>query len=79
MQYSTPERLGFPPTTESIVRADFEGGAWSSDFGALLLRSIDRRPERRVAPRSSAMAAGLPDHLWFTRAWCLHPVRGGQG
>ena len=25
------------------VRADFEGGALSSDFGALLLRGIDRQ------------------------------------
>jgi Transposase DDE domain group 1 len=43
MLYSTPEQLRFPPIAGSTVRADFEGGALSSDFGALLLRGIDRQ------------------------------------
>jgi hypothetical protein len=43
MPYSTPEQLRFPPIAGSTVRADFEGGALSSDFGALLLRGIDRQ------------------------------------
>jgi Transposase DDE domain group 1 len=43
MLYSTPEQLRFPPVAGSTVRADFEGGALSSDFGALLLRGIDRQ------------------------------------
>jgi hypothetical protein len=43
MRYSTPEQLRFPPLTGHTVRADFEGGALSSDFGALLLRGIDRQ------------------------------------
>jgi hypothetical protein len=43
MLYSTPEHLRFPPIAGSTVRADFDGGALSSDFGALLLRGIDRQ------------------------------------
>lgn len=42
MQDSTPEQLRFPPLPGCTVRADFDGGALSSDFGALLLRGIDR-------------------------------------
>jgi hypothetical protein len=43
MLYSTPEQLRFPPIAGYTVRADFDGGALSSDFGALLLRGIDRQ------------------------------------
>lgn len=43
MPYSTPEQLQFPPIAGYTVRADFAGGALSSDFGALLLRGIDRQ------------------------------------
>ena len=43
MAYSTPEQLCFPPIAGHTVRADFQGGALSSDFGALLLRGIDRQ------------------------------------
>ena len=43
MSYSTPEQLCFPPVAGHTVRADFQGGALSSDFGALLLRGIDRQ------------------------------------
>ena len=43
MPYSTPEQLRFPPIAGYTVRADFDGGALSSDFGALLLRGIDRQ------------------------------------
>jgi Transposase DDE domain group 1 len=43
MAYSPPEQLHFPPLPRYTVRADFEGGALSSDFGALLLRGIDRQ------------------------------------
>jgi hypothetical protein len=42
MRYSTPEQLRFPPIAGYTVRADVDGGALSSDFGALLLRGIDR-------------------------------------
>ena len=40
---STPEQLRFPPMAGYTVRADFDGGALSSDFGALLLRGINRQ------------------------------------
>lgn len=43
MAYSTPEQLAFHPIAGHTVRADFEGGALSSDFGVLLLRGIDRQ------------------------------------
>jgi Transposase DDE domain group 1 len=43
LAYSTPEQLCFPPIAGQTVRADFQGGALSSDFGALLLRGIDRQ------------------------------------
>jgi Transposase DDE domain group 1 len=43
MSYSSPMQLCFPPVGGQTVRADFEGGALSSDFGALLLRGVDRQ------------------------------------
>lgn len=43
MPYSSPKQLCFPPVTGYTVRADFEGGALSSDFGPLLLRGVDRQ------------------------------------
>jgi hypothetical protein len=43
MAYSSPKQLCFPPVAGQTVRADFEGGALSSDFGTLLLRGVDRQ------------------------------------
>src|SRR5438105_12359523 len=43
MLYSSPKQLCFPPVAGQTLRADFDGGALSSDFGALLLRGIDRQ------------------------------------
>jgi Transposase DDE domain group 1 len=43
MQHSPPNQLSFPPVAGQTLRADFAGGALSSDFGALLLRGIDRQ------------------------------------
>ena len=43
MPHSPPEQLQFPPISGYTVRANFDGGALSSDFGALLLRGIDVR------------------------------------
>jgi hypothetical protein len=40
---SIPEQLRFPPVDGMTVRADFEGGTLSSDFGPLLLRGIDHQ------------------------------------
>jgi hypothetical protein len=39
----TPEQLRFPPAAGYTIRADFTGGETSSDLGALLLASVDRR------------------------------------
>jgi hypothetical protein len=41
----------------SPVRADFEGGALSSDFGALLLRGIDHQ-RGRTSPLAAAVRDG---------------------
>ena len=68
MRYSNPEQLCFPPVAGQTLRADFEGGALSSDFGALLLRGIDRQiglTERRAA----AIHATRP------QASIAHPLR----
>ena len=43
MSDCSPKQLSFPPIAGQTIRADFEGGALSSDFGALLLRGIDRQ------------------------------------
>ena len=43
MVHSTQEQLCFPPVEGLTVRGHFDGGALSSDFGPLLLRSIDRQ------------------------------------
>src|SRR5438270_9441362 len=43
MLYSSPKQLCFPPVAGQTLRADFDGGALSSDFGPLLLRGIDRQ------------------------------------
>lgn len=43
MSDSTPKQLCFPPVAGQTLRADFAGGALSSDFGALLLRGVDRQ------------------------------------
>ena len=41
MEKGTPTQLRFPASAGFTIRADFEGGAMSSDFGAVLLRGID--------------------------------------
>ena len=43
MSDGSPKQLCFPPLAGQTIRADFDGGALSSDFGALLLRGIDRQ------------------------------------
>lgn len=40
---STLTQLRFPAIAGFTVRADFDGGAISSDFGALLLYGVDRQ------------------------------------
>ncbi len=43
MSHSTPEPLRFPPVAGLTVRAEFDGGAMSSDIGPLILRGIDQQ------------------------------------
>ncbi len=43
MAHSQQEQLRFPPIAGHTVRADFDGGALSSDFGPLLVRGVDRQ------------------------------------
>jgi Transposase DDE domain group 1 len=65
MSYSTPEQLRFPPIPGYTVRADFDGGALSSDFGALLLRGIDRHiglSERLAAAVQDKRHPSYTDH-----------------
>jgi hypothetical protein len=38
---SNPEQLRFLPINGSTIRADFEGGIMSEEYGPLLLRGID--------------------------------------
>lgn len=43
MSDSTPTQLRFSPLSGFSVRADFDGGALSSDFGPILLQGVERQ------------------------------------
>ena len=43
MDQPSPESLRFPPVAGMTVRAEFDGGAMSSDFGPLILRGVDQQ------------------------------------
>ncbi len=43
MPECTQESLRFPPVDGLSVRADFDGGAMSSDFGPVILRGVDQQ------------------------------------
>ena len=43
MENSTPRQLRFPSSAGFTIRAEFDGGAVSTDFGALLLGGTDRQ------------------------------------
>lgn len=65
MLYSHPEQLCLPPVAGHTVRADFDGGALSSDFGALLLRGVDRQiglTERLAAALHAQRHPSSMDH-----------------
>jgi hypothetical protein len=68
MGYSTPEQLSFPSIAGHTVRADFEGGALSSDLGVLLLRGLDR-PIGLTARLAAAIHATRPPSS------IAHPLR----
>jgi Transposase DDE domain group 1 len=68
MAYSTPEQLAFHPLAGHTIRADFEGGALSADFGVRFLRGIDRQ---------SGLTARLAAAIHDTRppSYLAHPLR----
>ena len=68
MSYSSPTQLCFPPVGGQTIRADFAGGALSSDFGALLLRGIDRQ-----IGLTQRLAAAIHDKRH--QSYIDHPLR----
>src|SRR5437660_2232010 len=68
MSYSSPKQLCFPPASGQTIRADFEGGALSSDFGALLLRGVDRQ-----LGLTARLAAAIHDKRH--KSYIDHPLR----
>jgi Transposase DDE domain group 1 len=68
MFHSTPKQLCFPPVAGQTIRADFEGGALSSDFGALLLRGVDRQ-----IGLTERLAAAIRDKRH--QSYIDHPLR----
>lgn len=65
MTHSISTPLRFPPVSGLTVRADFEGGALSSDLGPLLLRGVDRQLgliDRLSASIHDARHASYVDH-----------------
>jgi Transposase DDE domain group 1 len=68
MSDCSPKQLCFPPIAGQTIRADFEGGALSSDFGALLLRGIDRQ-----IGLTERLAAAIHDKRH--QSYIDHPLR----
>jgi hypothetical protein len=68
MFHSTPQQLCFPPVAGQTLRADFAGGALSSDFGVLLLRGIDRQ-----VGLTERLAAAMHDKRH--QSYIDHPLR----
>src|SRR5215813_13789041 len=68
MPYSNPAQLCFPPVAGQTLRADFEGVALSSDFGALLFRGIDRQ-----IGLTERLAAAIHDKRH--QSYIDHPLR----
>ena len=68
MIYSSPKQLYFPPASGQTLRADFEGGALSSDFGALLLRGVDLQ-----IGLTARLAAAIHDKRH--QSYIDHPLR----
>lgn len=66
MTDSMPEPLRFPPVSGLTVRADFDGGALSSDFGPLLLQGVNRQTgliDRLAGAINDTRHASYVDHL----------------
>ena len=65
MDNSTPSQLRFPASAGFTIRAEFDGGAMSSDFGALLLRGADLQTgliDRLVSAIHDKRHASYIDH-----------------
>ena len=75
MPYSSPKQLCFPPVAGHTLRADFDGGALSSDFGPLLLRGVDRQ-----IGLTERLATAIHDkrHLSYTYCISRRNLRGGM-
>jgi hypothetical protein len=80
MAYATPDQLSFHPVAGHTIRADVEGGALSSDFGALLRRGSDRQiglTARLAAPIHDTRHPSYIDHplrdLWAQRIYHIAP------
>jgi hypothetical protein len=43
MRNTSSNTLRFPAVNAKTIRADFEGGTMSSDFGALLMNGVNRQ------------------------------------
>jgi len=68
MAEGNEEQLRFHPIDGCTVRADFDGGAMSSDFGPMLLRSVDRQ-----IGLSDRLAAAIAD--WRHPSYTDHDLR----
>jgi len=65
MSKTISEQLRFPPVSGMSVRAAFDGGALSSDFGVLLLAGVDRQmglTERLTVSFTDRRHASYVDH-----------------
>lgn len=82
MPYSTPDQRCLPPVAGHPVRADFQGGALSSDFGALLRRGIDRpiglTPRRAAALRDKRHLSYIAPPLRDLFAQRVYPIASGD-
>ena len=63
---STPEQLRFPAIPGYTVRADFTGGERSSDLGAAILGTVDRRIG--MIDRLTAAITDLRDARYVTHS-----------
>jgi len=66
MSKTISEQLHFPTVARMSVRAAFDGGAMSSDFGALLLAGVDRQmglTSRLTASFTDRRHASYVDHV----------------
>ena len=57
MSQFTQKNLRFHPVSGKTVRADFQGGERSSDFGAILLREVIQK-----SGLTTAFSAAIDDH-----------------